>query len=417
MPEESTLVRAANALRRFCGIDVPDYWLPILAAELDQLGGPGGHARGLELLLTREASAWDRVVDAMTVPETYFFRHFGHFVLLRHLAEARVARGLPTRVLCAGCSSGEEAWSAAAVLVAARGQASARDRVVAWDVSEKRLGEMRAGRYPKGSVRSGLHGYEAFFARTDDGWRIAPTLLPLVQPRNVNLVGALPRGEGPFDAIFFRNVGIYWNVETAHAVVEQLGALLAPEGVLLVGPGDPVGLDSARWEARISQGVRSYRAVDPQRRPAPARAPSGKPRTRSVSSMHLRAASPSSGEAAPAPPAAVPAYAERPTPVPPPLQAAGALAEVKTLADAGRYAAALEVLRATAGSSVDAKLWEGILLLALGDAWGAIEPLRQCVFLGPDRPSHRRWLAAAYRAVGRWEDARREQRNAQGMAE
>src|SRR5690606_5352804 len=120
---------AARALRKLYGIEVPEYRLPLLALELEQLGGRGGHEQGLSLLLARDPRAWDRVIDAITVPETYMFRHLGHYLLIRKLAEERVARGRPMRGLCAGCSRGEEAWSAAAVLTTARGRASERGRL------------------------------------------------------------------------------------------------------------------------------------------------------------------------------------------------------------------------------------------------------------------------------------------------
>jgi chemotaxis protein methyltransferase CheR len=417
---------AARTLKQWYGIEVPDYRLPLLAQEMAHVGGRAGVEAALERLLARDSRAWDAVIDVMTVPETYLFRHFGHFVLLRELAERRHREGRSCRVLSAGCSSGEEAWSAAAILASTLPSRTAQDQVVGWDINERRLEVARQGRYRDWSARAGLQGHDAHFVRDGAWWEVARSLRSLVTFERVNLVGELPYRNSPFDAIFFRNVGIYWDHATSDGVVRSLARHLVDDGLLLVGPSDPGLNQPGVWEHVIDNGVRHYRRRRPEPAPAPeppaspssglfavreprkisptrVRAPARpsllRPRTRTPSQRPFRApavASPDTCDAA-LPPAH--------------------LDEIQGLADAGQYERALSALdRLPPPHGVDVRLWRGILLLALDEASAAVQSFKQCVYLEPNLASHRRWLAVAYESAGRADDAARENRNALELA-
>ncbi len=430
--ENETPVRAAaRAIAQWYGIEVPPYRLPLLEAQLRQLGGHGGPQRGLERLLGHEPDAWDQLIEAVTVPETYLFRHVGHFLLLRSLVEQRRASGLGVRVLSAGCSSGEEVWSAAAVLAQATRLPSTRDSVVGWDINAQRLRQASEGRFRPWSVRAGLHGHDACFRKEGDEVCVVDSLRALVSFEKVNLVGDLPDKKGPFDAILFRNVAIYWDHATAREVACRLAALLAEDGILMIGPSDPASPGDG-WEHAITQGVRIYRrcaAAPPPRQavtlprsaggdpaPAPAprrpvarRLPRSAPALRIDRNARLDRSARLDGQAQVS-------RRERKTDPPPILGQADLLARVKELADGGRYGEALHQLRSTQIISAEAQLWEGILLLNLDDQEQALDRFRKCVFLAPEQPTYRRWLAIAFQAVGRLEDAAREHRNAHELA-
>lgn len=417
---------AARTLKQWFGIEVPPYRLSVLANELEHLGGRAGPEAGLERLLAREQSAWDAVLEVMTIPETYLFRHFGHFELLAELAAKRRASGDPCRVLCAGCSTGEEVWSAAAVLAEA---CAPRSEVVGWDLSERRLAIALAGRYRDWSVRAGLHGYDSHFRRSGDAWEIGSSLRSLVSFKRVNLVGSIPPRDARFDVVLFRNVGIYWADTIATAAVSALADLVAPEdGLFLIGPSDPGLRAPDTWEHVIERGVRYYRRARAARaEPAPAVAPA-----RSRPSSHERRARRSARSSSPAarPAASSPVSSARPRTMASPRRHAPAAAsrspdptaaerdpldDVRALADAGRSRDALAMLDALRDTSVRARLWRGILLLDLEQPREAVIALRQCVLLEPAEVALRRWLAVAYEAAGRSEDAERENRNAQEL--
>lgn len=387
---------AARLLHRRLGIEVPEHRMSVLSSELDHLGGPDGPGAALERLLAGEEAPWDALIDVMTIPETYFFRQFAHFTLLREVAIARHRDGRPCRVLSAGCSSGEEAWSAAAVLASIT--AHPRDAVVGWDVSERRLRAARRGRYGAWSLRAGLRGHERFFVSADEGQEeVAPALRPLVSFARVNLVGPLPSRERSFDVVMLRNVGIYWSEEVAQGALLALAELVASDGLFMLGPSDPGLPRSSPWEHVIEQGARYYRRAALPAVVAPPRVPANAP------------SRPAGARPAALQPRERPKRATRPVP------ARDVFDDVRALADVGRTADALALLDGVSAPSARARLWRGILLLDLQRADEAVRVLRQGVFLEPREATFRQWLAHAYEAAGLAAEAARERRNAQEL--
>lgn len=406
------------ALRQRCGIEVPQYQMKILRPLVERLGGSSGLEGGAERLLTRDLAAWNEVVEAITVPETYFFRHYPHFQQLAVLAAERFRSGRPCNVLSAGCSSGEEAWSIAAVLDAQSRGTGGRGSVLGWDIHGTRLVHAAAGVYRDWSVRTGLHDYPGTLTRSGEDWKVGRHLHPWVRFEAVNLVAPLPPGAPRFDAIFFRNVAIYWKPSVARDVVTRLSELLVDDGMLLVGPCDPLSLPAESFEHRISDGVRTYRRKKKTRRTS---SDSPAPRTshRSAERSSTPAEPPMSVAAArmrrPTRRAGTDETNARPSLIPPlatQLCQPDPLAEVKAHADRGDYGAALELLRQSGLDSVDASMWEGVLHLNLEEPQRAVHCLRRCVYLDPDRLVYRQWLAVAYQAAGMTEEAERERRNA-----
>lgn len=406
------------ALRQRCGIEVPQYQMKILRPLVERLGGASGLEGGAARLLTRDLAAWNEVVEAITVPETYFFRHYPHFQQLAVLAAERFRSGRPCNVLSAGCSSGEEAWSIAAVLDAQARGTGGRGSVLGWDIHGSRLGHAASGVYRDWSVRTGLHDYPGTVVRDGDDWKVGRHLQPWVRFEAVNLVGALPPGAPRFDAIFFRNVAIYWKPSVAREVATRLAELLVDDGLLLVGPCDPLSLPADSWEHRISDGVRTYRRKKKTRRTSP-EAPSPRARGRGAGPSPIPTESPLNVAAArlrrPTRRVGTDETVARPSLIPPlatQLCTPDPFAEVKAHADRGEYAAALELLERSRVDSVDASMWEGVLHLNLEDPHRAVQCLRRCVYLDPERLVYRQWLSVAFESAGMTEEAERERRNA-----
>lgn len=408
---------ALRALRHVYGIEVAEHQLKTLGAALGRLGEDGGPDAALERLLRRDGEAWDVVIDAITIPETYFFRHYPHFERLREVAAERFRRGRPCRVLSAGCSSGEEVWSAAAVLADLENGRPRKGSVVGWDVNARRLIEASEGRYRDWSVRAGLHGYDRYFGRCGEYHRVSPELSPWARFERVNLVGILP--DERFDVIFFRNVAIYFDPATARAVFGRLSALLEDDGMIFVGPSDPVTLPRSAWEHVIRDGIRAYHRAQPAppaehmtQRQAAVRSMSSRP-SALVSRPRDRRRALRVREALPARNARrAPPKSESPSSTGP-----AALADVERLADEGAYSSALELLVSLGVESVEAFRWEGVLRLNLGEPAAAVDCFRRCVYLEPEDVAHRRWLALAYEGAGMNQEAERERRNARELGE
>jgi chemotaxis protein methyltransferase CheR len=176
-------------------------------------------------------------VDLLTTNETYFFREARHLELLRERAAATRQPGQPYRVWSAASSSGEEAYSIAMVLD--DGLASAPWEVLGTDISSRVLHSAARAVYPMERAR---HLPPAYLRRyclkgTDEHTGcllIAPALRGRVRFSQVNLNVPLPH-LGSFDAIFLRNVMIYFSDDTKRQVVARVLSALKPGGLFFVG--------------------------------------------------------------------------------------------------------------------------------------------------------------------------------------
>jgi chemotaxis protein methyltransferase CheR len=183
-----------------------------------------------------DAGELSQMVDALTTNKTNFFREPAHFDFLRdRLLPALGPR--PVRVWSAGCSTGEEPYTLAMVLRDALPEAALREtRVLATDISPRVLAHARAGRYAEAvaeEVPAELR--RRHFTRAPGGaWDAGPGLRALIAFARLNLMGAWPM-RGPFDAIFCRNVMIYFDKPTQQTLVARFLELLAPGGYLFVG--------------------------------------------------------------------------------------------------------------------------------------------------------------------------------------
>jgi chemotaxis protein methyltransferase CheR len=186
------------------------------------------------------------MVDALTTNKTDFFREPAHFDFLRQRVLPKLGNG-PLRLWSAGCSTGEEPYTLAMVLRDSLGDLARRDvKILATDISRRVLAHAKAGVYADGP----MDGVPAevrrrHFVRVADGWEVAPALRALVTFAPLNLMGAWPM-RGPFQAIFCRNVMIYFDRPTQQALVRRYYELLAPGGYLFVGHSESLSaLDHA----------------------------------------------------------------------------------------------------------------------------------------------------------------------------
>jgi len=174
------------------------------------------------------------VVDLLTTNETYFFREPQHFDILGDWA-ARQAR--PLRLWSAAASSGQEAFSMAMTLAE---RCAADWSILASDLSQRVLEKGRRAIYPMQQAanlprgwleRHCLRGVE----QSEGMFRIGQRLRERVEFSELNLVRELPAELGRFDAIFLRNVLIYFSGEEKRGIVARLLDSLAPGGLLFIG--------------------------------------------------------------------------------------------------------------------------------------------------------------------------------------
>lgn len=193
-----------------------------------------------------ETNAEEQVAftNALTTNLTYFFREAHHFpVLAEHIAEAARQRG-KARVWSAGCSTGEEPYSIAITAMDALGGAQGvarRFELLASDIDTNVLATAGAGMYPVDRARSVPEAVlKQYFQRgkgaNEGRIRVTEPLRRMIEFIQVNLLeDHWPGVEGCFDAIFCRNVMIYFDKDTQHKILERFSRRLRPDGLLFAG--------------------------------------------------------------------------------------------------------------------------------------------------------------------------------------
>jgi len=228
-----------------------DFLAEVLSAQTGPLRGGDAGAYVTRLLTGQVSPSETAALTAgLTVGETYFFRHPDQF---RALAAA--LHDLPPpgrsrlRVLSAGCSSGEEAYSLAILLRESIPESSSWDlRVVGADLNPAALDKATRGRYTAWSLR-GLSEYlrRRYFRPDGKEFLLDPAVRSAVAFEQRNLVDDAPDFWRPevYNAVFCRNVLMYLTPQAARAVVARLTHSLTPGGLLFLGPAETLrGLSS-----------------------------------------------------------------------------------------------------------------------------------------------------------------------------
>ena len=186
----------------------------------------------------REHPEWEHFVNALTTNQTDFFRESHHFAMLaEHAGEVT---GRPMRVWSAAASTGEEPYSIAITLCEAFESLTPPVEILATDLDTRVLANARGGIYPLDKVSAiDPERLRRFFLKgrgsREGQARVRDAVRDLVTFRTLNLRDAHWDVEGPFDAIFCRNVLIYFDKPTQRAVLERLAARLAPGGYYFAG--------------------------------------------------------------------------------------------------------------------------------------------------------------------------------------
>ncbi|MDH4190784.1 MAG: chemotaxis protein CheR [Betaproteobacteria bacterium] len=191
----------------------------------------------LDLVEKHGESERKAFVNALTTNLTAFFREPHHFPILESYLAPRHARR-PAVIWCAGCSTGEEAYSIAMTLSAASIAGGAH--ILATDVDTNVLETAERGVYALERIENLPHGYkERFFlegiGRKAGQVMVRPEIKSLVTFRQVNLLESSWPLRAPLDAIFCRNVMIYFDKPTQYAVLDRFAELLEPGGLLFAG--------------------------------------------------------------------------------------------------------------------------------------------------------------------------------------
>lgn len=184
------------------------------------------------------AREWESFVNALTTNLTAFFREAHHFPLLaKHIA----GRTTPVRIWCAAASTGEEPYSIAMTLMETLGPSlAAQCKIIATDIDTEALGKASAGIYPIKQVTDiGDERAKRFFLKgslDNSGFaRVKPELISMIEFRHMNLNSPNWDIKGKFDAIFCRNIMIYFDRVSQARILKGFSPVLEDDGLLITG--------------------------------------------------------------------------------------------------------------------------------------------------------------------------------------
>ncbi|MBI1988698.1 MAG: chemotaxis protein CheR, partial [Betaproteobacteria bacterium] len=193
----------------------------------------------LGLLEHGDAAEWEAFTNSLTTNLTAFFREAHHFPILAEHVQKRKSRQ-QIQLWCSASSTGEEPYSMAMTMAEVFGSFSPPVHILATDVDTNVLATAQQGVYsmerlekmPQDKLKrfflkgSGSHAGSA---------RARQELRDMITFRQLNLLDDAWPVRGPFDAIFCRNVMIYFDKPTQYKILQKFAPLMAHDGLMFAG--------------------------------------------------------------------------------------------------------------------------------------------------------------------------------------
>jgi chemotaxis protein methyltransferase CheR len=350
------------------------------------------HALGLPRVEDYVALASDprngeqqRLIDAITVPHTWFYRDPDQLRTVAQLmTEAPPGR---IHVWVAGCATGEEAYTMAMI-----GRRIGREvTVLASDINETALAHARRGFYGALAVKDVPEIERRWITRHDNRFVVDDALRSSVTFVRHNLVEPPPDGpRNGWDLVVCRNVLIYFAPNSAAQVFKRFARAVREGGAIVVGASEvvfepPAGLELVSSGNRLVLHRPVRAAPSPQRRFASHPPPAPKPTAEPQSTAE-----------------------PRPAPEPQVSEFVAALVRGHALFERGEIGAAIPIYRELARhhpSDAEPWLFLGIAHYAHGDVDAAADALRASLCLAPSLWPAGFYLARAYERQGRSKEA------------
>ncbi len=247
---------------------------------------------------------YDRLIDAVTIKETYFFREEKQFramerVVLPRLMASEVRR---LSLWSASCATGEEAVSLAALAESAWAVSPEYDyTVAASDINARALDALRRGIYTTNAFRRDGRRYHVllspYLERSGDRFILKETLRRRVSVRRLNILrDDLGAFRESFHIVLFRNTLIYMPMEVRQAIMDRVAATLKPGGHLFLAAAEMPLISHPEFSLAEYEGVYVFRKKSPGER-----GPRAVPDPESLGSMRRRRPEPGPDAPGPAP--------------------------------------------------------------------------------------------------------------------
>jgi chemotaxis protein methyltransferase WspC len=378
------VVDFAALLKESMGLDISSIGTSAIVRAVQERQAQSRIADAKQYLMFARDNLAERqaLVEAVVVPETWFFRDSEAFAALARICLdlRRETPGRAVRVLSIPSSTGEEPFSMAMALIDA-GLSSNGCQIEAADISRRALAHCERGEYGKNSFRgTDLRFRDRHFMPSASGFRVNDNVRALVRFRQGNLLtDSFFSSAEPYDVVFCRNLFIYFDRETQQCGIAILQRLLAPGGVLFVAPSETAMLLAhgfAPTDSPLAFAMR--RAVTPPPAPRPLPAPRSRPKPKVAAPAVSARAIPPSPRHRETPAAPTPRSSALPVP---PLVL---LETAAGLANEGRFAEATPICEEhlrVHGPSAQAFYLLGLVRDATGDQAGALTCYRKALYL------------------------------------
>lgn len=271
---QSISARDYDTFRRFleeaCGIVLGENKQYLVASRLNRL------LRELEIesvgelvqTLSRQPRSGlrERIIDAMTTNETFWFRDNHPYALLKDLILPDLAKQRPAqiRIWSAACSSGQEPYSISMVvqeyLQSRPGSLANNFQIIGTDISPSMLESAKTGKYDALALSRGLspERKQRFFQPQGDFWQVKDDIRNRVRFAELNLMNNYA-SLGKFNIVFCRNVLIYFSSQLKRDILRRIAQTMVPGGYLFLGSTETIASYSDAFDTVRHEGGIVYR--------------------------------------------------------------------------------------------------------------------------------------------------------------
>ena len=193
----------------------------------------------LALLERGDKNEWEKFVNSLTTNLTSFFREPHHFPILAEHLKKLQGRS-PIKIWCSAASTGEEPYSIAMTVVETYNSFNVPVSIVASDLDTNVLAFGMKGVYSRDRIdKLSPDRLSRFFVKgtgaQEGSYTVKPELRRLITFQRLNLLEPNWSVRGPIDALFCRNVMIYFDKPTQHKILTRFGPLMSEDGLLFAG--------------------------------------------------------------------------------------------------------------------------------------------------------------------------------------
>lgn len=239
---EQDFQRVRKLIYDHAGISLSDSKMDMVYSRLGRrlrATGLSNFREYLSLLEKNDATEWEAFVNSLTTNLTSFFREPHHFpILADHIRKIRQRQ--PIQLWCNAASTGEEPYTMAMTMVDVFGSYTPPVQILATDLDTHVLKTAQAGIYSADRVgKLPKDILQRFFVEAPGGspgqMQVRQELRKMITFRQLNLLDANWLIRGPFDAVFCRNVMIYFDKSTQYKILQKLVPVMRSDALLFAG--------------------------------------------------------------------------------------------------------------------------------------------------------------------------------------